>query len=616
MSHVLRRALGCLLAVTLLGLPAAGAGPVRAADDRPNIVVVYLDDAAPHDGRLWSIPELTPTLARHFVQQGIHFPNAIVEDPLCCPGRANLLTGLHTHNNGVNSNHARKFNPSVHVGRALRDAGYATMFLGKYYNRANLLTASEWSAHAAGWTHFDVLNAANGTFYNYSLYTKDAGTLTFTDYHTTQMVAERFVSRARETPADKPIFAILSIYNLHAPNTPLPQFAGDPRCSVMPPWKPPNYNEADMSDKPAFQQSRALLSHKNGWPMARYCEEMLGVDWAVEQVVNELDAQGRLENTLLVFTADNGMAWGAHRLGQAKRQPFTTPVPLYMSWPAGWGTSERKINELTSNIDLAPTFCQVGGCSLGPFPTGQALPDGLSLVPLITGEVANLGRDALLERHADPALTRHWYGLRTTDLHPAGRWHYVEWSTGERELYNLATDPWELNNLASSSATASLRATLSTRLAQLKAEGRTTARPDGSIAFVQPGPYKGVNIFSATPVKAQTRKHKSVVRGQTYSFWVQVRPTAKATDTYRIQATETGKLSAQVSYWAGAADITSAIKTGTYTVSGGGQAVIATIEVRMTVAPNAGTGARRALITASPASDPSLVDVVRAVVVR
>jgi hypothetical protein len=225
-----------------------------------------------------------------------------------------------------------------------------------------------------------VTKGANGQFYNYNLFTKQ-GDLSYGTYHSTRMIADRFVLRARQTPADQPLFAILSIYNLHAPNTPLPKFAGDQRCASMPPWNPPNYNEADMSDKPAFQRSRPLLPHPAGWPMVRYCEEMLGVEWLTERVAGELEAQGRLENTLLVFTADNGIGWGAHRVGQNKVLPFTTPVPLYMSWPARWGNDGRTVSELTSNIDLAPTFCELGGCNLGPFPTGQSKPDGVSLVP-------------------------------------------------------------------------------------------------------------------------------------------------------------------------------------------------------------------------------------------
>jgi hypothetical protein len=211
--------------------------------------------------------------------------------------------------------------------------------------------------------------------------------------------------------------------------------------------------------------------------MVRYCEEMLGVEWLTQRVVGELESQGRLENTLLVFTADNGMGWGAHRVGQNKRLPFTTPVPLYMSWPARWGTQGRTVSEHASNIDLAPTFCELGGCSLGPFPGGQSGPDGVSLLPVLDGSISNLGRDAILESTTDPALARHWHGLRTTAQHPAGLWHYVEWSTGERELYDLRADPWELENLANKSSTASLRSVLSARLAQLRREGAVTAPP-------------------------------------------------------------------------------------------------------------------------------------------
>jgi N-acetylglucosamine-6-sulfatase len=480
-------------AVLLIGLSGPGAPVATAAEPaRPNIVVVYLDDVAPHDGRLWSNPQLTPTLYERFVAGGAHFPNAIVENPICCPARGNLLTGLHTHNNGLDSNHARKFNPSVHIGSALGGAGYSTMFLGKYMNRVHKFTAAEWNAHANGWTHFDVQKGSNGAFYNYHMFTKQ-GDLAFTTQHSTQTVVDRFRLRSRATPAEQPLFAILSIYNLHAPNAPMPEFAGDPRCTTMPPWNPPNYNEADMSDKPAFQRTRPLLRHANGWPMVRYCEEMLGVDWAVAQVVDELAAQGRLDDTLLIFTADNGMGWGAHRVGQNKRQPFTTPVPLYMSWPARWGLEPRTITEHTTNIDLAPTFCELGGCMLGPFPGGQSGPDGLSLVPLLDG-ATSLGRDVILEAHPDPFVTPNWHGLRTTASHPAGLWHYVEWSNGARELYDLAADPWELENLAGQQSSAMLMTVLSGQLRQLRQAGRAETPaavgpsvPQGLSAVAEPG---------------------------------------------------------------------------------------------------------------------------------
>src|SRR4029078_11669669 len=98
-------------------------------------------------------------------------------------------------------------------------------------------------------------------------------------------------------------------------------------------------NEDDVSDKPAYIQKLPKLRYVDGWPMVDYCREMFGVDDAVKRVTEETAAEGRLNNTLLVFTADNGMSWGAHRRGQQKNTPDATALPLYMAWPSSLGTS-------------------------------------------------------------------------------------------------------------------------------------------------------------------------------------------------------------------------------------------------------------------------------------
>lgn len=487
--------LGLAIAVGLSLIAPSGASlaheivPAPAA--KPNIIVIYMDDVAVHDGRLWKDPARTPTLAQYFVDEGVDFSHAIGEDSLCCPARGNLLTGLHTHNNRVYDNDARLFDPSVHIGQAMRDAGYSSMFIGKYMNKANKLSAADWAAHDAGWTELDVMNSVNGLFYNYPLHTRQ-GELRFGDYHSTRMVAERASMHIRETAPQTPVFAVLSFYNLHAPNTPMPEFdygsaAGDV-CNGIEPWISPSFNEADVSDKPASIRALPLLSDDagaplTGWPMENYCREMLGIDWAAEQVIATLADTGRLDNTLLVFTADNGMGWGAHRWGQKKNRPYTSPVPLYMWWPSRW--SAGVIDEPTTNIDLAPTFCDLADCQLGPFASGQPGPDGVSLVPLLDGDVADLGRDALLEAMYlnEPGVLDSWVGLRTTPRNPLGNWHYVEHITGERELYDMTADPDEMDNVAGAPQHALLIEQLSARLAELRIEGRP--RGAGRITFVQ-----------------------------------------------------------------------------------------------------------------------------------
>jgi arylsulfatase A-like enzyme len=284
------------------------------------------------------------------------------------------------------------------------------------------------------------------------------------------MIAQRTAMRIRQTPNNKPIFAVLTPYNLHAPNKPLPEFVGDTRCNNLPPWKPPNYNEADVSDKPEYIRNQPLLKSTAGWGMRGYCREMLGIDWMVSRVIRELRDEGRLSNTLLVFMSDHGMGWGSHRIGQRKLLPYTTPIPLYMWWPQGFGDQPRNINEVVSNIDLAPTFCELAGCVLTGYPEGQTHPDGTSLLPLLDGRANQLSRNAVLETAWSGERT--WAAIRTSSHHSLGAWHYVEWANGDRELYDLQNDPWELVNQVESSSLQQIRSQLAQELAVLRQEGK------------------------------------------------------------------------------------------------------------------------------------------------
>lgn len=149
-----RRVAAFAAACLLFGVSGAAWAVDPTAEDppsRPNIVVFYIDDVSPHDGRLWDSHARTPNIHEHFVQRGIEFTNAIGEFPLCCPARGNLLTGLHTHNNFLTENDASLFDPSEHIGHAMKDAGYAAMFIGKYLNRnSSRPPRNGWSTMRAG----------------------------------------------------------------------------------------------------------------------------------------------------------------------------------------------------------------------------------------------------------------------------------------------------------------------------------------------------------------------------------------------------------------------------------------------------------------------------------
>jgi arylsulfatase A-like enzyme len=221
------------------------------------------------------------------------------------------------------------------------------------------------------------------------------------------------------------------------------------------------------------------------------CRTMLSVDDLVRGVRNKLARYRNLDDALIVLTSDNGMNAGAHRL-LGKGTPYATGVSFFVSWPGRLGVQPRTIDERLSNIDLAPTLCEIAGCRLGPYPNGQRRPDGRSFASLLTGQAGPIGRDAMLESMT--AGERRWHAVATTKHSPLSRtvcasastgrcrWHYVEHENGERELYDVsngpcwnwkpgrAGDPCELRNVAGRMKFAGVQAALAKRLAQLKAE--------------------------------------------------------------------------------------------------------------------------------------------------
>jgi N-acetylglucosamine-6-sulfatase len=424
------------------GDPPAPPGP-DPHSPRPNVVVIVLDDIPPLDGRLW---KKLPNIERYFVRQGQRFTNAHSESPVCTPGRASLLTGLHEHHHGaVHTDATATFRPEMTVATALQAEGYHTIMVGKYLNLFDRIADKT----PPGW---DEIHAFRGAYYDYTMYSNGVGHWHGTapkDY-STDVIARTVRKTLHDAPRNEPLFMWIAPYSVHKPWTVAPRHAGSKRCNGIARWKPPNYMEKSVADKPAYVGQRRIVERK-GYDLARTCRGMLSVDEMIGHLVSGLKKSGRLDNTMLVLTSDNGMAFGSQRFLNDKKAPYGTQIPLMIRWPRVLGLVPKAVDERVQNIDLAPTICDIAGCTLGPYPTGQARPDGVSLLKLMTMERKTLLRKYVIGSYLDQdhRVPTYW-SITTTGSSPLAskvcrskksggcRWMYTAYATGEVELYDLS----------------------------------------------------------------------------------------------------------------------------------------------------------------------------------
>lgn len=434
------------------GPPAPGDEPFTLPSDpppvgaRPNIVVLMLDDMAVVEDDLW---QRLPTISRVFFEHGVSFTSFWSNVPLCCPGRANFLTGQWAHHSGVTLNDGRLLDHRTTLATELNRAGYYTLLSGKYLHKLDLLADKT----PRGWDGFAGMS---GAYYDYTAFVDGVAEehgLAEADY-STDVFADHSVRLLRAAPADEPVFALLTPYAPHAGSDevggrvvdhppPAIRHRGDVRCAGIPPFRPASYNELDVSDKPAYVGA-VPLADPAGWRLDLVCESLLSVDEWLARVVGELRRQDRLANTLFVLTTDNARSWGANRW-RKKIAPYASRMPLAIRWP-GVTRTQREDDALLSMVDLAPTLCEIGGCTMGPFANGFGV-DGLSFAGLIAPlrYPPMPKRDAIvLEHHAPTSQVPAWRGIVTSADHPLGQWFAIHYRTiGARELYDMSGGPCE-----------------------------------------------------------------------------------------------------------------------------------------------------------------------------
>ena len=220
----------------------------------------------------------------------------------------------------------------------------------------------------------------------------------------------------------------------------------------------PSFNEANVSDKPVGIRNRPLLGPQRIRQIResyqQRLESLLAVDEAVARLVEALRRARDLDDTLIIFTSDNGFFHGEHRVPTGKLLPYepSIRVPLIMRGPGI--PAGRRVHQRVANIDLAPTIVDAAGATPG------RIMDGRSLLPVIAQPNVSLRRDLLIERGP---------GVGTFTAVRAPNYFYAEYGNGEQELYDLARDPYQLRSRHTDPAYAAIRESLAERLAHLRA---------------------------------------------------------------------------------------------------------------------------------------------------
>ncbi|WP_235854909.1 sulfatase family protein [Nonomuraea aridisoli] len=458
----------CRLACLLLLLLPAAEPTMAEGDSRPNIVVVMADDL-----EFGTLPYF-PNITRHLVYQGVSFDRFFVTNSWCCPSRASILRSQHVHSHGVLTNtapeggfdrfHTLGLERST-IGTWMQQAGYRTALMGKYLNHYPGDTAAE--THVPpGWNEWAVPVRALYEEYGYRL--NENGALRDYGWAEQDYLSDVLAGKARDFigRSKQPFFLFLAPVGPHNPANPAYRHAGAFPLAHAP--RTPSFNQDDVSDEPLWLRTRPRLTPEQVVEVderhRRRLRSMLGVDDLVGTVVRALREAGQLDNTYIFFTSDNGFHLGTHRLKQGKTTPFEEAirVPLVVRGPGVKANST--VSQMGVTIDLPATFAALGGA------TAPAFAEGRSLVPLLRGrEPERWRRNALIEfvRPANRASAAQtpvpaYQALRTE------RYTYVRYETGEKQLYDLHTDPYQLRNLAAY-ADPALIANLDARLAGMVA---------------------------------------------------------------------------------------------------------------------------------------------------
>lgn len=490
----------------------------KAAPTRPNVVIVLTDDLDTHSLTRMVNIGMMPKLKSKVINMSTQFNNSFVTTSWCCPSRATLLTGLYSHNHNVFTNSrplggVTRFDDSSTLATWLQESDYRTGLVGKYFNNygndADPSTPVDDLGYIPpGWDDWQGLISQDTDglrafqMYNYTI--NDNGTLVkhgtaASDYQTDVIArrARQFINESETINDAQPFFLLVAptAPHLESPGPlsgcsdsvwdesirPAPRHIGTLPTSIQL-TRPANFNEVDMSDKPSWLQRVPALTTKDIGCLKRQYRDRLtslrAVDDMVGSLIDTLQRDNELSNTVFIFTSDNGFFYGQHRLtDKVLGYEESIRVPLYIRAP---GFPPQITMDVALNNDLASTVAEFAGITPG------LSVDGRSLLPLMRNPLEDNWRKRFLVEYLGTVQTNHvpprapFSAVRTTNLSkntPPNQF-YVEWKDGlgSREFYDLPTDRYQISSQHHNPAWANVRNTLASLLSPFRNCGGGSCR--------------------------------------------------------------------------------------------------------------------------------------------
>ncbi len=530
-------------------------GGRRAQASQPNIVVLYSDDhtaqaIGDYQGNLDYGLRLnhspTPNIDR-LAEEGMRFDNAFVTNSICKPSRAVLLTGLHNHLNGVPTNFQSIPKEMPTFPSQLQEAGYQTAIVGKWH----LGTAPQ------GFDYYEVLHG-QGPYYNPTM-RRNGENVSYTG-HTSEIITDRTLRWFKQRRnKDRPFMLMMNHKAPHRNWLPSPYHLNDYddrtlpepdslfydyeglsfvakqnnlRISEFMSWgwdlkfqKAPGGRKAegwnrlvDTNDLTEAQKQQIIRAYadenqrlreqyddmpereRTRWKYQRYVKDYLrvirGIDDSVGRLMNYLEQTGLAEETIVVYSADQGFFLGENGWFD-KRWIYEESLrqPLIVRWP-GTVEADSVNDDLVQNLDFAPTLLDVAGVEVPERMQGR------SLVPLLKGKTPDDWRDAVYYHYYEEnyGIPAH-YGLRTDRYTLAHYYNEDEW-----ELFDLKKDPEQLQNVYDDSDYAETRRRLKKKLSRLQKKYKDT-EPEQDLKDIVTEARKDAKNVKMKEVKLQKVLH-------------------------------------------------------------------------------------------------------------